>query len=147
MTTAGPLPLLVKDLSRHPFHTRSFFRVTFLQCRPEQVMLRYAQVPSPCICRMRELWLSSNCSVRLVTEMSSRILATLPLLRHSGGPLHAILTLITRYGFPQGSCPRVAQNSLHFSSLLRSIALFNLFVASLNSFTRPVLSLPAATSR
>ena len=37
-----------------------------------------------------------------------------------------------------------AQNSLYFLSLLSSIALFNLLLTSLNSFTRPALS-PSAT--
>lgn len=101
---------------------------------------------SHCVRGMRELWSSSHCSARLVSKRSSRILAILFLLRPSVGTFRSISALTTRYGLPQGSCSRVAQKSLHFSSLRRSIALYNLLLASLNSFTtRPALSLLSAT--
>lgn len=101
---------------------------------------------SSCILGMRASHPFSVLFSGRVTKRSSRIPATLLLLRLSGGPPRVILALTTRYGLPQGSCSRVAQNTFHLYSLLRSIALLNFLLASLYSLTRPVQSFPADTA-
>ena len=118
----------------------------FIATRRYSSVTRRSYGSLSCVHGMRIPCPSSDCSSRPVTKRLSRILATLPLLKLSGAPHRIILALTTPYGLPQGSCSRAAQNSFHFSSLLRTIALLNLSLAFLNSLTRPALSLLVVTA-